>query len=362
MPVNVTICAAATHPIRSRTRGVIRRLAGLGASTTADFNESLSRKYAKAYPDIRALEELRKVYNLAVELGSLYAAPKLDVPRRMDPVPAPSRLSRSDVKRLLARLADGAGTWEGHRLYALVVILLFTGLQRNKAIALRIKDLDRSGGPVHVPEVIAPFLEGWTIRLPSGCDWLVPGKRMAGPWAVGSHANALYDPRAQLKAAGREAGIGPSVNFDALHRFYLENGAPDEAPPPAMPPGGRHDETEPLAPPHRLTLDEATRLMAHLRARSATWEGHRLYAIVGLALLAGLRRTEVLELQRDQVVNRRSTLVIPNRPPVPLVPEAIEILGGWLERADHGDTPWVFPGTLLMGPWTRAPRRAPPRP
>jgi integrase len=102
------------------------------------------------------------------------------------------------------------------------------------------------------------------------------------------------------------------------------------------------------------------RVLAHLRARAFSWEGHRLYALASVFIYAGLRRTEALRLRSEDVdLSRRliwvrSTLsrrlkTESSDAPVPMPAALVEILRDWLPCPG---SEWVFPGAKKLGPWT----------
>ena len=317
------------------------------------------------------------------------------------------------VQRFLNHLRIRSGTWEGRRLYTLVATITFAGLFRDEALKLRVEQCDLEEGFIFFPDrevrnrsifpphvriepTLVLILANW---LPfSRSEWVFPGKTRVGPWTGGKPG---VRPLHQLQEEGRECGW-PGVTFESLRRFHLAHAVPnipivahdplpalagetlqEEDPQPSSPswlssragrPGQAPElvetaevatspswSTAPRSPaestPGRrtkatpITPDEATRLMVHLLQGSETWDGHRLYAVVGTALLTGLRKGEVLNLRVDDCDLEGGSLRIPQRPlPCFLRAEAKVILAEWLPNV-AGRTPWLFPGTKLMGPW-----------
>lgn len=280
-------------------------------------------------------------------------------------------LTPDDVNRVLDRRRTAAQTWEGHRDFVLIALPATTGLLRREALTLRIEDVDltrriirvrrreglaRSKFPslVMIPGPLVEILTGWLPR--TGCEWVFPGVTRVGPWTDGAPGRKAVD---RLRSAGLDAGVA-GMTFEALRRF-AEMHDPESLhldPPPAGP--------VPLTPAwkrvanrYNLTSAESIGLMTYLRDRSASWEGHRVFAASAMPLLQGLRRREVLYLRTTDIDFDRGLLAVPGRTiPVVLVPDAAEILRGWFRRPDRGDSPFVFPGARLMGPWIGGSRRS----
>ena len=112
------------------------------------------------------------------------------------------------------------------------------------------------------------------------------------------------------------------------------------------------------ARPVLFTIDQVGRVLDHLQARAGDWVGHRLYALAALAAHTGIRRDEELFAQvRDarlsegllDVVERKRLKTEKSAAPVPLCPELVEVLGGWLPRTG---SVWMFPGVKGQGPWS----------
>ena len=100
------------------------------------------------------------------------------------------------------------------------------------------------------------------------------------------------------------------------------------------------------------------KLLDHLSGDVASWEGHRLYALVSTFAFTGLRRDEGLKLQLGDVDLGERVIRLTDRSPlkteasaVPVpVPDALaDVLGTWLPRAG---SVWAFPGVARAGPWT----------
>jgi len=107
------------------------------------------------------------------------------------------------------------------------------------------------------------------------------------------------------------------------------------------------------------SLDEISRLLAHLKWASSTWKGHRLYALAATFAFTGLRRNEGLwlrvedlDLERGylEVVPRVGNLLKTERSaaPVPIPPQLVEVLRCWIPKAECA---WVFPNLARTGPW-----------
>jgi integrase len=113
-------------------------------------------------------------------------------------------------------------------------------------------------------------------------------------------------------------------------------------------------------PRHHPAADIA-RVLGHLRSRSATWEGGRLFALASTIAFTGLRRMEALRLRAIDV-DAPAGLLRPgnghrlktrgSHQPVPIPGELAPILAEWLPRAG---SEWAFPGVTRKGPWTGGP-------
>jgi integrase len=384
-----------------------------GVRTTADLNDEAVRRFIERQPAGQSretlhskLSALRAACNHAVDAGLLPAAPAFPaIPqpgRRTEEVPP---FALDDIMRLLAYLRTLSTDWEGFRLFALTGTILFARLAKLEALRLRIKDCDLHQGTVriltralvkrstfpptvHICPPLRSILTGW---LPlTGPDWMFPTKTRSGPWTGGRPG---IKPLDQLRTAGREVGID-GLTFESLRRFSCLQAAPDlglgadlrPALPSSFAETPRRDEsivslganivnlcsvTSKISLPiqavtippiivarvapirrgrPRLTLDGVTQLMIQLLRESASWEGHRLFALVGVALFTGERRGTLLGLECYQCDPTACRFYIPSRStPTVISPTAAKIIADWLPRI-RGSR-WVFPGTKLVGPW-----------
>ena len=216
----------------------------------------------------------------------------------------------------------------------LAVTVTFTGLLRCEVLPLRREDcdLDRatirvrrreemycSSAPpcVDVQEDLRLVLAQWRARN-AAAEWVFPNKTGKGHWAGGP---AGTKPVEQLAKAGRAVGVA-GFTFNELHRFFLEHRtmSVDYEAGAELQPRRRRPRNSPgdggNGRARALTNDDATRLMAHLLRGSATWEGHRLYALVGVALFTGLRLAQVQGLRVQDCDLEGRTLRI-YRGPIP---------------------------------------------
>jgi integrase len=352
----------------------------VGAKTAEDFVNAASR-YEASLGQISAGTRpmLRRTYKAicarAYELGFVPSKPEYpetaSVRDESDQSPPPSL---EEVQSLLDYLGGRIGAWTSHRLYALSAVVVWAGLNlREEALQLRVEDIDLARGtirvrrreakkytafrsPVAIADELAPILAGWMARVDPKCEWVFPGVQQIGPWQ--GVAASCQDPDSLQKAACAAGTEG--LTFQGLRRFHHANVQLKPSIPGLRvrtPPRSTTRADSPVAAPghvplRELELDEATRLMAWLRRESAAWKEHRRYAAIGIGLLAGLRREEVLGMRREDVHLDRSPpkLVVASRAVV-LTEEAADILRRWLGRADQPETPWVFPGIQLTGPW-----------
>jgi integrase len=373
-----------------------------GVQSTGDLDDDAIRRFIDRQPPgqsphtlQRKLRTIRAACNHARRLGLIAAAPRVPLIAKPKAVDAEARrpLAREEVERVLDHLQRGSYTWEGGRLFVLAFTAAHTDLLKRELLELRWEDcdLDRatirirrreeilrsSRSPIaRIPENLLPVLAAWRPR--SDRVWVFPNKTRSNYWASGPPGTK---PVQQLAAAGRAVGVA-GFTFDALHRFFLEHAAPgiglEPVPMPARagiapqptpqdsqsigidqqhvapttavadrpPPRRRHTEVR------DITIAAATRLLVHLLRGSATWEGHRLYALVAVVLFAGLRQAQALGLRWEDCDLEGRTLRIGRRAiPHHLAAEAAQVLAEWRAREDLGGSDWVFPGTLLVGPW-----------
>ncbi len=362
----------------ARLKGIVAALYRIGVRTTDDLAADdlvpriLATRPAGESHHTRygVLSALRTALDFAHREGRIDAIPPLPtIPQPGDRgLPAPRRLlSRPEVLRVLSHMKARADSWEAQRTYVLARVAAATGLLARELLPLRWEDVDfedqtlrvrprerfrRSAQPavVILAPTLLPDLASW--RDAADSPWLFPNKTRSGYWHDGPHGSR---PVQRIAAAGRDAGV-EGLTLDALRRFCLASLSPglelDGPTIPALAPdvaaaGGEMGKTAaapiPVKPPRRLeppatlTTDGATRLLATLRVRSATWEGHREFALFAAALFSGLGRNELFRLEVDAIDD--------------LPAEAREVLVHWLARADGGGTRWAFPGVELRGPW-----------
>lgn len=108
--------------------------------------------------------------------------------------------------------------------------------------------------------------------------------------------------------------------------------------------------------PHAIVT--IAKVLRHLRDQAGTWKGGRLYALASVYAYTGLRRNEALLLRVEDVdlverivnVSGRSRLKTEgSAAPVPIPPALAIVLAEWIARVD---SPWLFPGSKRVGPWT----------
>lgn len=228
---------------------VLRLAAGLGATRPEDLTTELAARFAAARSRAVAVATLRgelsylkAAANYAVEEGWLPRAPRW---RRVWPRPAaptrPTAFPIEDVARVLAHLEAGAGSWTGHRLYALAELVACTGVRKMEALRLRVEDIspaDRifrvvsrpgnrlktvaSERVVPICPELAGVLGGWLPALAGvggaagGPAWAFPGVRGRGPWTGGPNGGRATD---RLRAAAEEAGVH-GLTFQSLRHTF----------------------------------------------------------------------------------------------------------------------------------------------
>lgn len=239
-------------PMRERStakaiRRVLRELGEVGAVTTADLTAGLIARWVQAQhargrarATIRGyLGKARAICSIACGCGYLDRTP-FAIRRewiRADPQPAPKRhLSLDQVAQLLGHLRGLAAVdWFGHRLYALASLVALTGVRTAEALHARVEDVDfaervfvvsgrrrlktaGSAAPVPMPDPLPQVLACWSVR--TGCEWLFPGERRAGPWTGGPPGKRPVD---RLKAEALKLGIA-GVTFLALRHSWATHG------------------------------------------------------------------------------------------------------------------------------------------
>lgn len=234
--------------LHSGMRRVFRILAELGVRNTSGLNARTVKRFEAALPAVgiryraQLLGMLRTICNHAVRLEFLAKAPDfphIPHPWEMPEVERDPAPSKGDVRRLLAYLKSRSADWEGHRLYALVAVIVLAGLRRNEALQLHVAAVDLDGGILRIwrrelkptsaaPTVVrispqlAPVLSGWMGRC--GSQWLFPGIRRAGPWGRGPGGKTPLD---HLKEAAEAAGIEHRpLTFDCLWHFHHKEAVP----------------------------------------------------------------------------------------------------------------------------------------
>jgi len=237
---------------RCGIKRVFRRLHELGVACIEDVNaatvnrfQRLLRREKPDAPDRWYAEELRwfkTVCNKCTELEIISRRvefPPIPPPKSFPRVNPIRRLSAKQIGALLGHLQAGAGTWEGKRLYCLVVTVLFTGLRKDEAVKLRVVDVRFDERLIHVrrrdnsprsnvrdwtpmADRLALVLRGWTLE--TGCEWLFPGKKRRTPWTGGGSGHCI-SPLEQLRAAGECVGIS-GLTLEMLRQYFKDNAAP----------------------------------------------------------------------------------------------------------------------------------------
>lgn len=228
-----------TVVFRALTEAGITRITELNDDGVARFQTFLnSASHLADRTRNQYLGMLRRFCDKGLELGILRKKPAFPVIVHWSAfanIKEPPRLSHDDASRLLRHLEPNIETWKGHRIYALIVTGMFTGLLRNELLALRVDDLDLEKGLVTVrrrqssgsslrPSIIElgdkpkAVLKAW-VPL-TGCEWLFPGVERKAPWGLkGRPPHGAGD---QVVAVGAAVGIH-GLSFLSLRKFYEEN-------------------------------------------------------------------------------------------------------------------------------------------
>jgi integrase len=190
-----------------------------------------SRTASHSITTISLLSSLRAACSFAVDVGYLRASPFTGRRTKLFPRRGPRRRekrhhSREEIARVLRLLrseaesaADGLDSWRSGRLYGLFAVLVYTGMRRNEALHLLVRDVDLFGRvarivprirlktedsarTVPLPPELAVILAGWLPR--TGSDWVFPKLSRNGPWTGGCPG---YRPLHQIQKAARRAGV-----------------------------------------------------------------------------------------------------------------------------------------------------------
>lgn len=202
--------------------------ATVGAWVRTMIGRGLSRATIDGY-----LSNLRSACSYAVRRGYLPSNPvecrDQWLPHGYEGRPAPVPLDAPTAEQmtgLLNLLLDRSITWEGHRLFALVMIVAYAGLRRNEALNLRWEHCDIADRIFRVmsaplarrvrpmPAKIAEVLDRWRPHCDS--EWVIPHKLLTGPWTGGPPGQK---PIHRLRDAGQMAGID-HLSFERLGAFW----------------------------------------------------------------------------------------------------------------------------------------------
>lgn len=221
----------------------------LTRSDVIEYRRHLAEGYAKATAS-RMLIVARRLLNEAVLRGELAANPAAEVKgftAGSNETPH-TALSRLQARELLVAI-DRDGTPEGRRDYALIMLLLRTGLRRSEASALDLGDLGQDQGhnvltvrhgkgdkrrkaklPVDVVRAIEDYLEG------AGREGLAPGSPLFIRYRIVPGGGPAWPTEERLGEDGierivktRAAAIGVKLTPHGLRASFvtlsLEGGA-----------------------------------------------------------------------------------------------------------------------------------------
>ena len=225
-----------------RMEQVLRELAELGVTSTADLTTETMARYVRskgpqANPNTvnGLLGAIAAACSFAVEENWLERGPSF---RRVRPRALPATLNTPPpldaVARLLGRLEGSRGRWVDHRLCALAWTVALTGCRLNEAVHAQVVDLQLAGPcpklridprrrrlktlasarSVPVPAALAEVLERWLPE--TECPWLFPGVRRRGPWDGGAGDDKSLE---QLKRAALGVGIERITWHSLRHAF-----------------------------------------------------------------------------------------------------------------------------------------------
>ncbi|WP_422923759.1 tyrosine-type recombinase/integrase [Singulisphaera sp. PoT] len=254
LPINVLarkLLALYTPPQRSQSTydtmaRVLMHLARLeGVKTSADLTPETISKYVVtrsatvcANTIIGELGYVKAMCGWAEEEGYLERSP-FRGRRRSSPTgwirPEPPKdcqfHSREDIARVLLHMRRNARDWQGHRLYALTMLVAYTGLRRDEALYVQLRDVNldtkilrvmgrrrlktvAAAAPVPLCTELVETLREWIPN--AGGTWLFPGTHGVGPWNSGGPGGK---PLHRIKAAAEEVGV-KGFTFQSLRHSW----------------------------------------------------------------------------------------------------------------------------------------------
>lgn len=230
-------------PARSKAawykiRQVLREIGEAGASTTADLSPETITRWIHLYPG-RSAETTR---GLLAYLGPICEFARFKRYLDRDPfefrrqwlrdTPLPDSYDADeefasrfhpadDIFRVLDSLKESRReSWQDHRLYALAATVALTGVRKEEALHLQVKDFrdaegvleihprrrncktKKSAAPVIAPDELCVIIRRWIPRTES--IWLFPTLDRSSPWRNGMPGRK---PLCRLKAAGARVGV-----------------------------------------------------------------------------------------------------------------------------------------------------------
>ncbi len=219
---------------------VLTTLGKLGVHSTDQLTTDLFRSYVAARSadvcnnTIRGeLTHLRACVNEAIDKEWVARAPKW---RKLWPPRSTRRrkvlYSIDDLGTVLHHLESRSRSWDGLRLYALFVLVLYGGLRLREALLAEVEDLDLerrtievvarrrlktadSARIVPIPAEAIPPLRRWIARVKS--VHLFPNKSRSAPWTSGGPGRR---PTERLRAAAAAVGV-EGLTFQALRHCYV---------------------------------------------------------------------------------------------------------------------------------------------
>jgi integrase len=222
------------------------------------------------------LMRLRTVIRRGLAKGLLHQSPDFPVipePRSLPRSVRSKPPARSDIERLRTHLSKASNTREGHRLHALVSLIVESGISLINALGSRVADVDLErgtirdilrargkkrlvpGGGVRLLRINASLkaiLSGWIAEC--GSVWLFPGVTGVVPWQISGRVavGVGRGPHPALRAACIAACIRP-LTFEQLRRFHAENVEPMVL---FAVDGDRESEPRSVAPPTEKADDQ----------------------------------------------------------------------------------------------------------
>ena len=222
---------------RAKIRTILREFGALGLKRASDITPVAVASWLAAHSERKPITNFsylgafRAACNYARKMHYLRVSPFecrspsdwVRIDDSDDESEVPRHYSIDQIAAILVA-ADGdaaLGSWAAGRLQALIYTYAFTGMRKNEALGLTLREIDLPGRvirlkstrrrtlkskssarPIGIAEPLAAVLARWLPR--TGCAWVFPGLALRGPWTGGGPGNKALD---QVRELSQRAGI-----------------------------------------------------------------------------------------------------------------------------------------------------------